>query len=283
MGYLKEKKMPDETPLRRLQLVELELFKKFSAFCDAHDITYYAIGGTLIGAVRHEGFIPWDDDMDIGVPREDYDRLLELCEREETPFELHSFRNDPDHYRFFAQIIDRSFRITRYDKKVPEEGYAWIDIFPLDGMPANRFGRWLWECYLLSIRMCYRFSLFDTAVDINKKGRPFYERALISLGKVLPVKRMFNTRKELARMDRAVRRFPYGTSLYTNNILGVRKFREVFPKSYYGSGRWFRFEDTKMFGPEKYDPILRQLYGDYMSLPPEEERDHHKLVIVDDR
>lgn len=115
-------------------LVDLALFKEFSKFCKKNNIKYFALGGTLLGAVRHKGFIPWDDDMDLGVPREDYEKLLLLCSKEKVNFELHTFDNDENHYRYFARLEDSSVKIKRNDKSVSEISSAWIDIFPLDGI-----------------------------------------------------------------------------------------------------------------------------------------------------
>ena len=154
-----------ETNLRKLQLTELELFKKFAQFAEEHKIRYFALGGTLLGAVRHKGFIPWDDDMDIGVPREDYDRLLEICKTEEAPFEMHTFFNDENYFRYFAQIQDPSIKVIRKDKQIQEITSSWVDIFPLDGMPNNRLIRAIHKYYLLWRRAAYRFSRFSTSVE----------------------------------------------------------------------------------------------------------------------
>lgn len=266
--------------LRRLQLTELELFKKFAYVCEKNDIKYFALGGTLLGAVRHKGFIPWDDDMDIGIPREDYERFLKLCEDERVPFEMHNFKNDKNYFRYFARIEDPSIKIKRTDKMIAEISSAWIDIFPLDGMPNNRLLRKIWEYYLLYRRALYRFSCFSIAVDVNKKGRPFIEKCLINIGKIIPVQKIFKTNKELKKLDRALKKFSYAKSDYLINVMGAYKFKEMFHKSIYGKGKWYSFEDTKIWGPEDYDAVCTQLYGDYMTPPSEDEKNHHSSEIL---
>ena len=268
------------TPLRQLQLTELELFKKFAVFCEENHITYFALGGTLLGAVRHKGFIPWDDDMDIGIPREDYDRFLSLCAEKDPPFEMHSFFNDKNHYRYFSHIENPAVKVRRTDKTIEEISAAWIDIFPLDGMPNNCLMRFIWKNYILWRRAAYRFSCFDLVVNTNKKGRPLIERILVKVGQILPVERIFKTEKELRKLDKALKRFPYEKSDYLVNAMGAYKFNEMFNKKYYGQGAWYPFEDTHIWGPEDYDHVCTQLYGDYMTPPKENERNHHASEVL---
>lgn len=268
--------------LRELQLVDLALFNKFSKFCEENNIKYFALGGTLLGAVRHKGFIPWDDDMDLGIPREDYEKLLLLCSKEKVNFELHTYKNDANYYRYFARVEDSSIKIKRTDNRIEEISSAWIDIFPLDGMPNNFVLRKVWKYYLLYRRARYKLSCFDKAVNVNKKGRPFIERVLVKVGRIIPTQKLLNTKKELMKLDKALKRFPYSKSDYLVNAMGAYKFNEMFHKKVYGDGRWYDFENTKIWGPEDYDTVCRQLYGDYMLPPREEDRNHHCSQILEE-
>ncbi len=121
----------EKTLLRKLQLAELGMAKKFVAFCDEHDLRYYMLSGTFLGAVRHKGFIPWDDDMDFGMPREDYDRLLEMCQNKKVQFEAHNWfvdHADLNHYRYILRIEDPSITLQRSFAENDEISSAWIDI-----------------------------------------------------------------------------------------------------------------------------------------------------------
>ena len=100
--------------------IQLDILSDVISFCEEQKLNYFLAYGTLIGAVRHHGYIPWDDDMDIGIPREDYDRFLKLCDEGKAPFEMHSFFNDPDHFRYFAHIEDPSVKVRRQDRNIEE-------------------------------------------------------------------------------------------------------------------------------------------------------------------
>ena len=158
--------------LRALQLKELDLLKYFQQVCEENEITYFALGGTLLGAVRHKGFIPWDDDIDVGIPRPDYDRLCGILEKKTAsgPIKFRSYKNTEGYIRYFARIEDERMSIVRHDNIKEERAFAWIDLFPLDAMPNNAFLRKLKVFWVLVLRALYRFSWFDTLVNVNKKG-----------------------------------------------------------------------------------------------------------------
>ncbi len=270
--------MGSESDLRTVQLAELSLLKLLIEICEQNSIRYFAMGGTLLGAVRHNGFIPWDDDADIGVPRPDYERLCMLLQNRKFPgnISFHTWKNDKSYIRYFARLEDRSRVLIRRDRRKPEKSAAWVDIFPLDGMPDNFFARKLKEAGLLCLRAAYKLSAFDELVVVDKPGRPFYERVLIFTGMHTAVSRLFNTRKCLEGIDRALCSSSYEDCGYLVNAMGAYKFKEMFPKDVYGDGKMYRFEDIMICGPYDCDTVCRRLYGDYMKFPEQKERNHHK-------
>lgn len=268
--------------LRQLQLKELELLKLFQKICAEHNISYFALGGTLLGAIRHKGFIPWDDDIDVGIPRPDYDRLCKILESEKLGENVRffTFHSNEEYIRYFGHLEDTSFKIVRHDKMKAEETYAWIDLFPLDAMPNNSILRKLKVYQVLLLRAMFRFSGFDRLVDVNKKGRPLHERILVWVGHHTPVQKLFNTRKCLKWLEKALTSSDYEKSNYLVNAMGAYKFREMFHKKYYGEGKMYPFEDTEIRGPIDYDFVCTQLYGDYMTPPKADDRNHHALETV---
>lgn len=268
--------------LRALQLKELDLLKFFQRVCEENNIRYFALGGTLLGAVRHKGFIPWDDDIDVGIPRPDYDRLCKILEEKSGTgkIKFRSYKNTQDYIRYFGRIEDESMKIVRHDNIKVEEAFAWIDLFPLDAMPNNALLRKLKVFYVLFLRAIYRFSCFDRLVNVNKRGRPLHERILVWVGLHTPIQKFFDTKKCLERLERSLTATPYEKSDYLVNAMGAYKFREMFHKKYYGEGRMYPFEDTEICGPEDYDFVCTQLYGDYMTPPKVDDRNHHGLQAV---
>lgn len=268
---------------RKLQLTELEIAKKFVAFCDEHNLRYFMLGGTFLGAVRHRGFIPWDDDMDFGLLREDYDKLLKLCVDGQVPFEAHNYfidHNDLNHYRYFLRVEDQSVRVHRTFSESEEITSVWIDIFPLDGMPNGTLMCLLRKYYILWRRLTYKFSCFSHYVNTKRKGRPFVERALIKVGYFFPVEKMFRFEREMEKLDRALRKNSPQTSNYYVNAMSGHKFKEMFRKEVYGEGAFYDFEGLHLRGPQDSHTYLSQLYGDFMTPPPESERNQHNIESI---
>lgn len=269
--------------LRQLQLKELELLKLFQKICADNNISYFALGGTLLGAIRHKGFIPWDDDIDVGIPRPDYERLCKILEQGTLgeKIKFRSFKNTKSYIRYFGRLEDESMKIVRHDNIKVEEAFAWIDLFPLDAMPNNAVLRKIKVFQVLVLRALYRFSCFDTLVNVNKKGRPLHERILVWIGLHTPVQKLFNTKKCLGKLEKALASTDYEKSNYLVNAMGAYKFREMFHKKYYDEGKMYSFEDTEIRGPVDYDFVCTQLYGDYMTPPKMDDRNHHGLQAIE--
>lgn len=273
----------EDSSLRQLQLKELELLKLFQKVCAENNISYFALGGTLLGAIRHKGFIPWDDDIDVGVPRPDYERLCKILEEGTLGDKIHfrSFKNTEGYIRYFGRLEDESMKIVRHDNIKVEEAFAWIDLFPLDAMPNNSILRKIKVFQVLVLRALYRFSCFDTLVNVNKKGRPLHERILVWIGLHTPVQKFFNTKNCLVRLEKALTSTSYEKSNYLVNAMGAYKFNEMFDKMHYGDGTMYPFEDAEIRGPIDYDFVCTQLYGDYMTPPKRDNRNHHGLQAIE--
>ena len=274
-----EQKTENQNDLRKLQLVELDILKEFLRICKKHHLRYYALGGTLLGAVRHEGFIPWDDDIDVGMPRPDFRRFEKIAEKE-LPEYLHycSFKKTKGYHHYVPRITDSRVKVIDESAAVDAEKEAWIDIFPLDGMPGNKYLR-KFHCFrLLIARARVNYSLFSTNVDLKRK-RPLHEQILINAGKILPVEKIFRTDRELKRLDRMMQKYSYDSSPYLVNFMGIHKLKEMFHRKHYGKGADYPFEDISLRGPKDYDFVLRQMYGEYWNPPSAQEMNHHNTRI----
>ena len=266
--------------LRELQLCELEIVRAVTEVCEAHGFTLYMMGGTFLGAVRHRGFIPWDDDVDLALSRSDYEKFLELAPKELPPqYRLRHFRADPTMPYYPAQVVDPAFEILDTSAEVAKTRAAWVDLFPLDGMPKHRIGVFFHKYRLLYLRMMLKFSQFSEVVAVGLAHRPLHERILIAVGKHLHLEQTLDTPHRMELIDRCLRKYPYETADAVVNFMGAYKFREMFPKAIYDTTAEYPFETLTLTAPADYDTVLTQMYGDYMTPPPTAEQNKHGTVV----
>ena len=269
-----------EPTLRDLQLCELEIVKDVLNICKKHHLTPMMIGGTFLGAVRHKGFIPWDDDVDLCMSREDYETFVKVAPGElKEGYHLRYFMTEQDMPYYPAQVVDPSFEILDVSAQKQKKRSAWIDIFPLDGMPKGKISFLIHKYRLLYLRMMLKFSQFSEVVAVNLKNRPLHEKILVAVGKHLHLEKHMDTHKRMVLIDKCLKKYPYGSAKQVINFMGAYKFRELFYKSVYDDLAEYPFETLSLLAPADYDLVNRQLYGDYMTPPPVAEQNKHGTVI----
>lgn len=267
--------------LNQTQKYIMEIVKPVLTITDKLNITCWMQGGTMLGAIRHKGFIPWDDDIDLGMMRKDYDRFINEVEKYlPEHMELRTYNDDSNHHYYFARIVDNRHQIKRMGSAEVRYENVWIDIFPLDGMPNDLVSR-AWHKIRLSFgRLSYHLACIEK-VNIDRPGRPWIERAVIRTLLLLPHKKG-NIIKRLDHVDRLLRKYPVEHSDWVINFMGQNtfKFTEMFKKDVYGKPTSYRFEDIELIGPEKYDEYLTLLYGNYMTPPEDKDKNAHKAELV---
>ena len=272
--------MIEHEKLREMQMKELELLKSFRDICKEEGICYYLIAGTAIGAIRHKGFIPWDDDIDVALKREDYLRFLEVAKKylPEGQVLQHNSLND-SYTDVTAKLIDeKSFFRIRTNSDVTENN-IWIDIFPLDGAPNNKIIRKLHFKHIYFLRMMMAYYYLD-AIQYNEE-RSKWKKTLIQIAKKIPINKIINPVKIRRKIDKLLMKYPASKSKTLGNYYGAYQDREILPADVYGNGCEVVFEDDIYTVPAKYDAYLRNVYGDYMRLPPEEKRvPKHSVIDV---
>lgn len=262
------------------QVIILDIFKFVKNFLDQESIQYYMLGGTLLGAIRHKGFIPWDDDMDIGIERSKYEKFLnEVQDKLPLHLALRTYNDDSNHHYYFARIVDTRYQMRRNGSIEARNEEVWIDIFPLDGMPNNLFIRRIHMLRLLITRAKYHIACFER-VNLLRPNRPFSERAVIKFVTVTGWGRNVDFKIILDKLDKLLKKYSVSETNWIVNFMGQYKFKEMFPKRYYGNGKLYEFEDMMLLGPEDAQSVLEQIYGEYMKVPKELNKNVHAAELI---
>ena len=266
--------------LKQIQHAELGILKEFIRICDQHELRYYLVEGSLLGAVRHQGMIPWDDDIDVALFRDDFERFLEIAGQElHPPYALHHFSHTDGYIDYIAQIVDTTTCIESPYRRQVERKPLWVDIFVIDGFPTDSFLQKLRKGQLLYRKLLLMWSDMDHFV-VNRAKRPLYERMLIRVGDALHTSCFLSTDRQLRKMNRAMRSCSANKTGHTVNFMSEYKWRTVFPADWYGEGRMVPFEDFTARIPNHSEEILSSIYGDYMQLPPEDQRYKHSMTVI---
>lgn len=255
----------------------IETVKEFIKVCESHNFKYFITAGTLLGAVRHKGFIPWDDDMDVFVPREDYEKLLEI-EDSELPNHMelvHYTKTEGEITYTVIRIKNKHYKTTEdlAGKKITS--YVFLDVFPLDGFPEGKFKSFIHKIrlkYRMAIVRFSRLQLHQEQKDV-KTNRNIIEKIVYKTDRKLHLSKFLNYKKQMYKFDKALMKYPYSKSkkvFFATGDYGM--FTEIFPKTLFETTKMYPFEDIELRGVADYDTPLRQVYGDYMKLPPVEER-----------
>lgn len=269
-----------ESNIRKVQLVQLQILRDFMEFCDERGLRYFMAGGALIGVLRHKGFIPWDDDIDLSMPRKDYDKFISLQSEFPKGYSLTNHDTDASWQFNFAQFVDETSDIVVRLNEKPRPCKIWIDIFPEDGLPNNKIHRWFHVKRIMFYRYWIQVANLRTQVDTHKVGRPWYEKTIIKLLHYIPLGVLVDVDKTLRRMENSLRKYDYDESEFVGSMLGKYREREVVPKDWWGDGTILDFETVKVRCPQKYDQLLTHIYGNYMQMPPEDKRVGHDIEIL---
>ncbi len=243
----------------------------FAEFCDKNGIRYYLSGGTMLGAIRHKGFIPWDDDIDVLVPRPDFDRMHTILKETHVKpyYKLEGYNAGVGYYPF-AKLVDVRTKVINEYSTV--DNNLWIDIFPMDGLPDD-------------IESCDEILSFASPLKIN------YNRAFAKVGKgkniirtigKIPIKiylNLFGLKKVTKKIDTLARKYPFEESEYVAGIAWSVGPRERMRREDYVPMVDVEFNGKLFHAPACWDTYLKQMFGDYMKLPPEDQRINHSNIV----
>lgn len=257
--------------------MQINILKYVHDMCVKNGIEYSLCGGTLLGAVRHKGFIPWDDDIDIFLTRPEYEKLIALLEN--GKYLLISPKEDK-YYHVFSKLVDSRTRIEMTNKSeepIPNLG-IFIDIFPIDGLPDKKEDQEKFTKKTRSLMYQMRLTLsreyHNATAEWKKKVKKIFLYPVHILAKLIrsPEKR----KKDL--LNKMIS-FPFEKSTHGGFILSAYGIKEALLVDVFKGQKELEFEGDKFMAFERYEEYLVAIYGDYMKLPPEEKRvSHHDYV-----
>ena len=269
--------------LRRMQLLELEALKEFDRVCRKHNIKYVLSSGTMLGAIRHKGFIPWDDDADVSMLREEYNKFTAVANELDPKICYFQDHNTDPEYRWgYAKLRCTGTQYVRIGQEhLKCKTGIFVDIFPLDDVPNSKLGRVLQKERCFVTRKLMYSEVGKLSNNENQFMRFFY-----SVLSKIPVDYAFYRLGKYSRKSNNASNNVVRTLMF--DALGKKAkkldgdFRYGRPKRWFLDVAEYEFEGCKFYGPKDYDEYLTFKYGDYMKLPPENKRQQNSPVTYID-
>ena len=256
--------------IKEIQNKLKDLLQVFHDFCEEKNLKYYMAYGTMLGAYRHKGFIPWDDDVDVYMPRDDYDKLLDFSRNGNLPKKIFLKYNETSEDIIFpyAMFVDKNTTLV-YEKpgetKNMVEG-LYIDVFPVTGASDNNFLAKLqsYNWYILNKKLSY-------SQEVAKRKNI-----------ILTLFNKYASLFEPQSIHRKIEKNSIKNSFYNSkNLLFAPTSGGPMKKEILGTPTLYKFEDKMFYGPEKAEKYLQHVFGDFMKLPPKEKQiSHHKFGYI---
>lgn len=254
------------TELKEMQSIELDIMNVVHNYCIKNNIPYCLSYGTLIGAIRHDGFIPWDDDIDIFIPRKEYERFCSSFNKDNSNsnYELVNHTTPVYFGRPMSKVIDNRTYLVENEFEGDDPIGVFVDIWPLDGLPDNKVKMKFHRIHAEFLRKLLVLRIKKTSCMI------FPVKILHYLIRPISSKWITN------RLDSVIKKYSYDNSNYVTSYLDP--YHGLMNKEWFSKFILHKFEDSEFMVPSGYDSVLRSLYGDYMQLPPVDKQIPHHVV-----
>lgn len=263
--------------LRKVQLVQLEIAKQIDKLCRKNGINYFMIGGTLLGAIRHKGFIPWDDDVDLGMYRSDYDRFVKLATEGGLPdgLVLQDWNTDPAYGLMFCKVRKLGTKYIENNSRNVNLKYEgiYVDVFPYDNVSDSKIISYIQDKMAFMFKRVILSKLNYLTVSGSKNMVYFMTKMSVSFIKASWLKWMLNRLVTCCNKKNTQKVVNFG---------GAYSFeKESTYRTCIGKPKEINFEKQKFMAPCDPDKYLTHVYGDYMKLPPMSDRyNRHKIIEV---
>lgn len=259
--------------LDEIKKIELDLLIELKNICTQLGLRYYLIGGTLLGAIRHQGFIPWDDDVDVGMPRSDYNRLIEWSKQYQHRHYQWLFCENGQNLLPFGKLVDTRTKLWAQYSDDEIHRHVWIDIIPLDGLPEN-----MDEVQKIYRQAFFYRRIFNICGARLGEGQNLWKKIARIIAKPILLSLKWRSRSALY-LNRLAMQYDYDASEYVGAISwGLYGQAERMKKSAIGDACEVLFEQEKFNTFCCWDEYLKSLYGDYMTLPPINQRKSHHIM-----
>ena len=274
----------NEITLDGLKKIELDMLVDIAEFCDKHNLRYYLGGGTLLGAVRHKGFIPWDDDIDINMPRPDYDIFIHKYNGYNKRYYVKAIETDESYWRTFAKVFDSRTYIVEDVIRIDKPGNAvFVDVFPIDGLPDSSIKQKVFFKEQELLNFLYHGSAWNYTRSFkyrdSKSRFSGVKSAVRTLLKFIAITILYPlpTRTLIRIINNNAKKYDFNDSVFIGAIVDCAHggaCEKILKKNYLPRMK-FSFEGLKFYGPIGFDEYLTNLYGNYMEMPPENKRVSH--------
>ena len=243
--------------------LELDILDFIDSFCKEHGINYCINYGTLIGAIRHKGFIPWDDDIDLSMTRENYEKFIQLFSEKQSRYKLLSLETDDQYFNNFIKIVDPTTKIIDTRNTKTYDSGVFIDIFPMDTFNDTKV-----------VDICYKLESFKLLSFSKHKNIVYGDSKLKDLIRTLfwLLLRPVSPRFFANQIEKQIQKYRVENGKYIAFIPSKAKEKEIFPRDMFDELIETPFEHLVLPAPKHFDTVLKQFYDDYMTVPPKEKQ-----------
>ena len=243
--------------------IELDILDFIDSFCKEHGINYCINYGTLIGAIRHKGFIPWDDDIDLSMTRENYERFIQLFSEKQSRYQMLSLETDDQYFNNFIKIVDPTTKIIDTRNTKTYDSGVFIDIFPMDTFNDTKV-----------VDICYKLESFKLLSFSKHKNIVYGDSKLKDLIRTLfwLLLRPVSPRFFANQIEKQIQKYRVKDGKYIAFIPSKAKEKEIFPRDMFDELIETPLEHLVLPAPKRFDVVLKQFYDDYMTVPPKEKQ-----------
>lgn len=248
-----------------LKEIQINILNEIDAFCKNNNIQYWIDSGTLLGAIRHKGYIPWDNDIDVGMLREDYEKFISTYNNFDNQYELHCFENDLNHFYSFAKVYDTNTVLYEPDMN-GDKISVFVDVFVYDNAPLNE----------KELRKMYRKRDFYTLCNNLYRLNNFSNKNIIKIAVIKTIKKILSIKPRRYYVSKLIQNSKKYQNTETNLVGNFTAITKISAdKNILKSFTEKEFEGKYYPVPERYDDWLKIFYGDYMKIPPKEKQIVH--------